>query len=281
MRQAIGAPDASRHVPSDPPLILDRHCALFEVAKIPQLPAPVMFVHTGGKPLSYSTARVSLEHQSLPGLVTLAPAGVTGHVSLRGIGEGTLIYFEDERRTPRWLRGPGLCEPVTMVDNVIVALTQQLLNTPETKAQDAGYAALLGNTLLAELRHVLAQSAQPAAPRGSRSGLLLAHTAIQHVQQHLDSPLTVAALARRCGLGVTQFSNMFRGVTGATPHAYVRRARIDRACELLRTTSLTIREVAEAVGFSGQSHFCTAFAREQGLTPSAYRRKCHDPLSRR
>jgi AraC family transcriptional regulator len=274
MRRIIGAPDISRRIPAEPSLILERHRALFEVANIPPLPAPALFVHTGGKPFSYRTARLDAEQQSLPGLVTLLPAGVRGQVALRGVGEGTLVYFENERRIPRWLHAPALREPLTLVDNVIVALTQQLLTVPLAGAPDSGHAAALGNALLAQLRYVLGQPAHAGSPRGSRSGLLLAHVSIQYIHQHLDSALTVAALARRCGLGVTHFSNTFRQVTGVTPHRYVLKARIERACELLRTTSLTVREVAEAVGFSGQSHFCTAFARGQGITPSAYRRGC-------
>ena len=275
VRRIIGAPDVSLRVPAEPSLILERHRALFDVANFPPLSAPVLFVHTGGKPISYRTARVDADHQSLPGLVTLLPAGIRGTVALRGVGEGTLVYFENERRIPRWLHAPALREPLTLVDNVIAALTQQLLAGPAPGAPDASHAAALGNALLAQLRHVLGQPVHAATPRGSRSGLLLAHVSIQHIHQHLDSALTVATLARQCGLGITHFSNTFRRVTGVTPHRYVLKARIERACELLRTTSLTIREVAEAVGFSGQSHFCTAFAREQGITPSAYRRSCN------
>lgn len=99
---------------------------------------------------------------------------------------------------------------------------------------------------------MLENPGERTALRGSRSGLLLAHLAVQHILGHLADPLTV------------------------TPHRYIRRARIERACVLLCMTSLTVGEVAGAVGFAGQSHFCTAFGREMGLTPSAYRRKCRD-----
>jgi AraC family transcriptional regulator len=92
--------------------------------------------------------------------------------------------------------------------------------------------------------------------------------------RHLDEPLAVGDLAGVCGLGSTSFSANFRQATGLTPHRYLRKARIERSGELLRTTVLSIREVAEAVGFGGQSHFCTAFTQERGLTPSAYRRAC-------
>jgi AraC family transcriptional regulator len=58
-----------------------------------------------------------------------------------------------------------------------------------------------------------------------------------------------------------------------TPHRYLRRARLERGSELLRMTSLSVGEVATTVGFAGQSHFCTAFARQVGVSPSRYRRR--------
>jgi AraC family transcriptional regulator len=97
---------------------------------------------------------------------------------------------------------------------------------------------------------------------------------------HLGEPLSVRDLARTCGVGVTSFTSDFRQATGITPHRYLRKARIERACELLRTTGLSIREIAGVVGFRGQSHFCSVFVGERGLTPSAYRRASHVGIER-
>jgi AraC family transcriptional regulator len=90
----------------------------------------------------------------------------------------------------------------------------------------------------------------------------------------LDAPLSVAEVARHVGVGVTHFSQTFKAATGVTPHRYVLRARLERGCELLRMTSLSVGEIAAAVGFAGQSHFCTAFAKQMGMSPSRYRISC-------
>ena len=140
---------------------------------------------------------------------------------------------------------------------------------------------MLGNALLAQLRHVLAQPASSEPLRGSRSALLLAHLAVQYIRRHVEERLSVGDLAAVAGVGVTHFSNTFKRVTGLTPHRYVLRARIGRACELLRMTSLSIGEIAGAVGFAGQSHFCKAFSLEMGVTPSRYRRSGHEPGMKR
>jgi AraC family transcriptional regulator len=208
--------------------------------------------------------------------VTFAPAGIRADVVLRGVGEGMLVYFAEHRGVPSWLKVRRAREPVTFVDNVIVTLAQQMAVTATAPRRDETYLATLGNALLAQFQHVVTHPAESVAMRGSRSSLLLAHLAVQHVHANLGDPLTVRDLARVAGVGVTHFSLTFRQVTGATPHRYILRARIERARELLRMTSLSIGEIAAAVGFAGQSHFCIAFGREAGLTPSAYRRSCRD-----
>jgi AraC-like DNA-binding protein len=49
--------------------------------------------------------------------------------------------------------------------------------------------------------------------------------------------------------------------------------RIDRACQLLRSTDLPLLEVALDTGFSDQSYFTKVFRRYIGSTPGAYRER--------
>jgi AraC family transcriptional regulator len=274
IRRTVGSPVASGRVPARLPLLLERHHALFESIAVPALPAPVLLVHTGGKPMDYQASRQHPLRRSIPGFVTFLPRHVRSQAALRGVGEGTLVYFVDESRLPAWLVRSAYREPVTFTNDVIVSLARQLMAEVEAGVADGAYLRTLGNALLAELQHELAQPHAALRLPASRGGSRVAHTAIQHMLRHLDEPLTVGDLARVCGLGATSFSASFRQATGLTPHRYLRKTRIERSCDLLRTTVLSIREVAEAVGFGGQSHFCTAFTQERGLTPSAYRRAC-------
>ncbi len=80
--------------------MLDRHQALFESITVPPLPVPLMLVHTGGKPMDYLSKDRRRLKQSLPGLVTFVPRNVRAEVALRGVGEGTVVYFDDERSSP-------------------------------------------------------------------------------------------------------------------------------------------------------------------------------------
>lgn len=273
IRRVVGRPVASGRVPARLPLVLELHRGLFEAFSVPPLPAPLLFVHTGGKPMAYRAAGDRRVGRSLPGLVSFIPARVRSEAALQGVGEGTLVHFDAAARLPSWLLRSRYESPVTFTNEVIVSITRRLMHEFDAGTPGPSYLKSLGNALLAELQRELARPEASIEPTASRSGIRVAHTAIQHMRTNLGEPLSVADLARACGVGVTSFSRSFRRATGSTPHRYLRKERIERAGELLRTTGLSVREVAEAVGFRGQSHFCTAFVAERGLTPSRYRRE--------
>lgn len=272
IRRIVGRPAAACGVPCSPPLLLERYQALFESVSVPPLPAPLLLVHTGGKPLAYQSTARREARQSVPGFVTVVPRGVRAQIALRGVGEGTVVYLADERRVPAWLTRRLHGEPLTFTDDVIVALARRLMSASEAGQPPVRYLRTLGNALLAELQHALEHAGGIARLPASRGDLRVAHAAMRHIDLHLGEPLTVGSLAVACGLGTTRFNDSFRQATGITPHRYLRKARIERACELLRSTALSVREVSEIVGFRGQGHFCVAFSGERGMTPTTYRR---------
>lgn len=283
LRRSVGSPVSSGRVPARLPLLLERYRVLFDRLRLPPLAAPVLLVHTAGKPLDYRAGGERRTRQSLPGLVTFLPAGMRADVALQGVGEGTLVYGDVVGTLPSWLRRGRYAGPVTFTNEVIVAVTRRLMHELETRGAPDAYLRSLGNALLAEWQRELAQPDSSLDPSATRGELRVAHDAIRHMRQHLGETLSVADLARACGCGVTRFTASFRSATGVTPHRYLRQARVERAAELLRTTGLSVLEVAEAVGFRGQSHFSAVFGVERGLTPTAYRRaaRATRPGSRR
>ena len=128
IRRIVGSPIGSGRVQGRWPVVLDRHQALFESIMVPPLPIPLLLVHTGGKPLDYLSRDRRRLKQSLPGLVTFVPRGVRAEVALRGVGEGTVVYFDDARALPAWLLRGGLGEPATFTNDVIVSITRRLMS---------------------------------------------------------------------------------------------------------------------------------------------------------
>ena len=82
-----------------------------------------------------------------------------------------------------------------------------------------------------------------------------------------------AASAAKFGYNESYLSTLFLSKTKRNFRDYVTDARMSRACDLLATTSLTMAQVAEAVGYASSDHFQRMFKRKMGVTPGTYRRE--------
>jgi AraC-like DNA-binding protein len=92
------------------------------------------------------------------------------------------------------------------------------------------------------------------------------------IDRDFAEPLDVATLARVAHVSPAHFSRTFRRTFGETPHRYLQRRRIERAMALLRTTDLSVVDVALAVGFSSHGTFSRTFRDLLGTSPTGYRR---------
>lgn len=88
---------------------------------------------------------------------------------------------------------------------------------------------------------------------------------------HLDSDLTVEALAKRACVGTRHFSRLFKETFGTTPAAFVERIRLDEARQRLAESNASIAQVALSVGFHSDDVFRRAFERRFGVVPGEYR----------
>ncbi|NLT04980.1 MAG: GlxA family transcriptional regulator [Solirubrobacterales bacterium] len=88
---------------------------------------------------------------------------------------------------------------------------------------------------------------------------------------HPDADLSVEALAAHVHMSIRGFARAFRREVGVTPAAYVETVRVERATELLRTTSASGDQIAAACGFGTPETFRRAFRRRLGVSPGDYR----------
>lgn len=89
--------------------------------------------------------------------------------------------------------------------------------------------------------------------------------------RHLDEPLTLTDLARQAGVSVRTLTRRFHAESGVSPLQWLLHQRIERAKELLETTSLAMDQVAQACGLGTADSLRGHLVRRTGLTPSAYR----------
>ena len=92
--------------------------------------------------------------------------------------------------------------------------------------------------------------------------------AVQHyIDEHLGVPLKMKDLVHISGYGATQLTKLFQDRLGLTPNGYLIRARIQKACDLLKAGEGSVTEIALACGFSSASYFSTVFRKYRGTAP--------------
>ncbi|MFE2418068.1 GlxA family transcriptional regulator [Streptomyces hokutonensis] len=89
--------------------------------------------------------------------------------------------------------------------------------------------------------------------------------------RNLDKPLTLTDLARHAGVSVRTLTRRFHAESGVSPLQWLLHQRVERAKELLETTTLPMDQVARACGLGTADSLRGHLARRTGLTPSAYR----------
>lgn len=92
-----------------------------------------------------------------------------------------------------------------------------------------------------------------------------------HMAENYERDLSLAELAGVAGVSPFHFAREFKRATGAAPHQYLIRVRVERAKALLAEGKLPLAEVSLRAGFGSQSHFTRLFHRLTGETPKSYR----------
>ncbi len=79
--------------------------------------------------------------------------------------------------------------------------------------------------------------------------------------------------AEQLCLSTRYVANTVKETLGMTASSCIEFALTQRAKTLLCTTTLSVQEIADQLGFANQSHFGTFFKRHEGLSPAAFRKK--------
>jgi AraC-like DNA-binding protein len=95
---------------------------------------------------------------------------------------------------------------------------------------------------------------------------------IHYIHEHISDNLSVTSLSELMCVSTDYFTKTFKKVIGLTPIEYIQRKRVEKACALLRDTTLSTQEITEMVGFSDKAQFSKLFKRLMEKTPGEYRK---------
>jgi transcriptional regulator GlxA family with amidase domain len=95
--------------------------------------------------------------------------------------------------------------------------------------------------------------------------------AVEIVEREYGSELSLDDIARRVASSRRQLQRAYTEIGETTFRDHVTAVRMRRAAEMLQRSGLTVREVANSVGYRQPAQFAKAFRRASGVAPSAYR----------
>jgi AraC family transcriptional regulator len=197
--------------------------------------------------------------------------------------------------SPRFLR-----EHLLQCDGALHALVE---NSVLTSCGHAGLGPI--HRLTVEQEQLIAQLQRPPAPQGARrlwfQGKVLqlmaeffferngkdelfcdrqkrlarerADAVAAILRQNLAEPPSLDEIGRKVGCSPFYLSRTFSRESGMTIPQYLRKLRMERAAEMLRSGKFNVTEAAMDVGYSSLSHFSQAFCQTMGCCPALYPQK--------
>ena len=144
---------------------------------------------------------------------------------------------------------------------------QALLDIYKARGNDYPSAVRMAGYLQAALGLLMEED----RPRGEEALDTYAIQGAEYIQRNYARRLTVEGVAAQVGVSRSCLYRAFMLEYDCSPSDYLIRYRVERACQLLGHSELSVGAVAASVGFEDPYYFSRAFRRAMGTTPSAYR----------
>ena len=94
-----------------------------------------------------------------------------------------------------------------------------------------------------------------------------------YMDRHFNEIKTVNQVAEHCCLSPQYLSRLFLRLGNMSPHNYLLRLKLNTAANLLVTSTLSVSQIAQQVGFDDPFYFSSCFKKKLGMAPSKYRSK--------
>ena len=94
---------------------------------------------------------------------------------------------------------------------------------------------------------------------------------IEFMKENIKSTLTLDQLAANQNLSVSRYSELFKQKTGNSAISYFIRLKIQKSCQLLYFSDMTLKQICLEVGFQDQFYFSRTFKKIMGISPSKYK----------
>ncbi len=95
----------------------------------------------------------------------------------------------------------------------------------------------------------------------------------EFIRKNYAERILVPELAKKCHLSETTFRKRFKEHYFMTATEFIIKSKLDVACEMLRSSEISVEEISNFLGFYDNSYFYKIMKKYEGITPAAYRKK--------
>ncbi|WP_200759599.1 bifunctional transcriptional activator/DNA repair enzyme AdaA [Effusibacillus dendaii] len=103
------------------------------------------------------------------------------------------------------------------------------------------------------------------------SDIEIVNRTLQLIDTNYSEPLSLREMASRVHISPYHLHRTFRRITGDTPSDRLTRKRIEAAIQLLVSSRIPIKQIAEQAGYRNTAYFSSVFRKITGVSPTAYR----------
>ena len=128
---------------------------------------------------------------------------------------------------------------------------------------------LLG--LLYEFLSQLVETAEVDLTEESNNREAYVKKALEYILMNYSRKISVSQIARSVGLDRSYLYSLFMEYLNTSPQEYLINFRIEKACDLMRSNSLSIGDIARSVGYDDPLTFSKVFRKLKGVSPSTFK----------
>lgn len=99
---------------------------------------------------------------------------------------------------------------------------------------------------------------------------------IYYIEFNIHLPLTLSDISNKFNLSAPYIATLFKKELNTTIISYINQQKINIACQLLETSSLSVQDIGTSVGIDDRNYFTKVFKKIKGVTPTEYRKQSID-----
>lgn len=140
-------------------------------------------------------------------------------------------------------------------------------------AKDDAVAPLIVSSLLLKIWSLIIENSEtPISAKNQNEDFVILKNMIGYIQKYYSERITLEDIASAGAVGQSKCCKLFGKYIGVTPNAYLNQYRLHQSTWYLKSTDMTITEIAQTVGFLGSSYYAEVFRKWCNKTPSEYRK---------